>query len=113
MTLNEKTYAIAMTRGDSATLTVRCTADPFAAGDTLTLTVRDDAEGDIYLQKVVTEFDDGDAVFRIDPGDTAGMDFGDYRYDVQLRDSIGNVITILPPRPTSLPKFTLTEEATY
>ena len=113
MTMNEKTYAIAMTRGDSESLSVRCTTDPFTSGDTVTLTVRDDAEGDILLQKAVTAFTDGVAVIAIESADTAGIEFGDYVYDIQYTDASGKVITLIPPKPGNLPKFKLTEEATY
>lgn len=113
MTFNEKTYAIAMTRGDSESLSVQCTTDPFAAGDTVTFTVRDDAEGDILLQKVVTTFNAGVAVIGIAPEDTQNIEFGDYVYDVQAKWSEGTVLTLIPPKPGKLPKFELTEEATY
>jgi len=113
MTIDPNSYAIAMTRGDSESLSVRCPADPFTAGDTITFTVRDGAEGDIFLQKTVTDFDEGVAVISMETEDTEGMDFGTYRYDIQLTDADGKVITLIPPRPGKLPKFTLTEEATY
>jgi len=113
MTINPTTYAIAMTRGDSESLTVQCTTDPYSAGDTITLTVRDEADGNILLQKVVTTFSDGVAVIGIQPEDTEGIEFGNYVYDIQHKDAYGNVLTIIPPKPGNLPKFKLTEEATY
>ena len=113
MTINDNTYAIAMTRGDSESLSVQCTSDPYSTGDVITFTVRDGAEGDILLQKVVDTFTDGVAVIGIEPGDTANIDFGDYVYDIQHTDAYGNVLTIIPPKPGNLPKFKLTEEATY
>lgn len=113
MTINDKTYAIAMTRGDSESLSVQCTSDPYTTGDIITFTVRDGAEGDILLQKVVDTFPDNVAVIAIESGDTAGIEFGDYVYDIQHTDSAGKVLTIIPPKPGNLPKFKLTEEATY
>ena len=113
MTINEKNYAIAMTRGDSESLTVQCIADPYTDGDIITLTVRDGADGDIVLQKVVDAFPDGVAVIDIQPGDTVGIEFGDYVYDIQWTNSAGNVLTLIPPKPGRLPAFKITEEATY
>ena len=113
MTFNEKNYSIAMTRGDSESLSVQCTTDPFDAGDTVTFTVREDAEGDILLQKVVTDFVGGVAVIGISPEDTQNIEFGDYVYDVQAKWAEGTVLTLIPPKPGRLPNFTLTEEATY
>lgn len=114
MKMNEKTYAITMRRGDSESLSVQCTSDPYTAGDTITFTVREDAEGDILLQKVVDTFQSGVAVIAIESGDTTGIEFGDYVYDIQQTDQYGKVLTIVPPDPGSaLPKFKLTEEATY
>lgn len=113
MTINDKTYAIAMTRGDSESISVQCTSDPFSAGDVVTLTVRDDAEGEVLLQKAVDVFDDGVAVIGIAPADTAGIEFGSYVYDIQSMRADGTVLTLIPPRPGRLPTFELTEEATY
>ena len=114
MTINENNYAIAMTRGDSESLTVRKKDDVWVTGEIITFTVREDAEGDILLQKAVSEFDsDGAAVIPIDPADTEGIDFGSYVYDIQYANDSGTVRTLIPPRPQKLPKFTLTEEATY
>jgi hypothetical protein len=115
---NEKTCAVTMTRGDSESLTVRKrvngAADAFVAGETLTMTVRDGAEGEILFQKAVTEFDEsGAAVIPIETEDTQGLDFGSYVYDIQFTDAAGKVRTLIPPRPGRLPKFTLTQEATY
>ena len=114
MTINENNYAIAMTRGDSESLTVRKKDDTWVTGDVITMTVRTDADGDIAFQKAVSEFDgEGAAVIAIDPTDTEGIDFGSYVYDIQYTDAAGKVRTLIPPRPGKLPKFTLTEEATY
>ena len=118
LTFNENNYAIAMTRGDSESLTVRKKVDggsaPFEVGEVITLTVRDGADGEIVFRKVVTEFDEeGAAVIAIETGDTEGAEFGKYVYDVQYTDAAGKIQTVIPPTPGKLPKFTLTEEATY
>ena len=98
---------LSMVRGDSESITVRC-SDPFAEGDTVFFTVRQCPEDPIALQKTVTDFPEGEAVIGIDPADTAGLDFGDYVYDVQLTRSGGAVTTLIEPD-----RFTLREEVTY
>ena len=98
---------ITMTRGDSESLTVTCSV-PFANGDTVYFTVREDAEGEILLQKIITDFPDGAAVIPIYPEDTEGMDFGDYVYDVQITWADGTVKTVIDPS-----RFRLNEEVTY
>lgn len=98
---------ISMVRGDSESLTVTCST-PFSAGDTVYLTVREDAESDIAMQKIVTEFPDGTAVFIIEPDDTEGLDFGNYVYDIQVTWAGGVVKTLVGPA-----RFRLTEEVTY
>ena len=114
MTINENNYAIAMTRGDSESLTVKKKNDTWVSGEVITFTVRDGADGDILLQKAISEFDEnGWAIIPIDPADTEDIDFGTYAYDIQYSNANGMVRTIIPPRPGRLPKFALTEEATY
>ena len=114
MTINEYNYAIAMTRGDSESLTVKKKDDTWVSGEVITLTVRTDAEGDIVFQKAISEFDEnGYAVIPVDPADTESAEFGTYVYDIQYSNAAGTVRTIIPPKPGKLPKFTLTEEATY
>lgn len=114
MTINANNYAIAMTRGDSESITVKKKNDVWTSGEVITLTVRTDAEGDVAFQKAVSEFDgEGAAVIAIESADTEGLEFGSYVYDIQYADANGKVRTLIPPRPGKLPKFTLTEEATY
>ena len=98
---------MSMVRGDSESITVRCSAG-FSAGDKITFTVREDVESPIALQKEVTEFPTGDAVISIDPSDTSGLDFGDYVYDIQWTTAGGAVTTIVEKS-----RFTLREEVTY
>lgn len=101
---------LSMVRGDSESITVRCSAAPFETGDTVTMTVRPDVDSSIVLQKSVTEFDDdGAAVIAIDPADTEGLDMDtDYVYDIQVVRSDGTVTTIIKPST-----FTVEEEVTY
>ena len=98
---------IKMTRGDSESLTVKCSV-PFAAGDAVTLTLRADTESPIELQKTVTDFPEGQAVIPLGPEDTAGMAFGGYVYDIQLTRADGTVTTLV-----TISRFELLEEVTY
>ncbi len=99
---------ISMTRGDTETLTIRCSV-PFEDGDTVYMTVRESVEAPVAFQKIVREFgDEGEAVIVIDHEDTRDLDFGDYLYDVQVTRDSGTVTTLVKPS-----KFTLTEEITY
>ena len=98
---------IEMTRGDSESVTIRC-SQPFQAGDAVYLTVREDADSDIAMQKIVTSFPNGEAVFGILPGDTEGLDFGNYVYDIQVTRADGTVTTLIVPS-----RFRLNEEVTY
>ena len=106
---------IAMTRGDTERLTIRCrvkddnTPVPFAEGDAVYMTVRESVDSAVEFQKLVTEFGpEGEAEIVIDHEDTEGMAFGDYVYDVQVTRESGVVTTLIKPS-----KFTLTEEVTY
>ena len=110
---NEKTCAIAMTRGDSESLTVRKQGGAWTEEETITFTVREDAEGEIAFQKTAYLDDEGAAIIAIESGDTEGRDFGNYVYDIQYTGPDGKIRTLIPPRPGRLPKFTLTQEATY
>jgi hypothetical protein len=98
---------IAMTRGDSESITISCSI-PFTTGDAVYLTVRDSVEGSIQLQKIITEFESGKAIIRFAPGDTSGLDFGDYVYDIQLV-RFGGIVTT----PIDVSRFRLKEEVTY
>ncbi len=99
---------ISMTRGDSETLTVSLANDAFAPGDEVFFTVRPAVAEPVALQKTVTDFPGGRAVITIEPGDTAGLDFGRYVYDIQLTRASGAVTTLIKPAA-----FVLTEEVTY
>lgn len=100
---------LAMTRGDSESITVICTSDPFESGDMVTMTLRPDVDEAIALQKVVTEFNDGAAVIGIAPADTSNLTMDmDYVYDIQVTRANGTVTTLVKPS-----RFTIEEEVTY
>ena len=108
LTFNEKTCAIAMTRGDSESLTVRKQGGAWTEEETITFTVREDAEGEIAFQKTAYLDDEGAAIIAIESGDTEGRDFGNYVYDIQVTWADGTVKTLVGPA-----RFRLTEEVTY
>lgn len=100
---------ITMTRGDSESITVSVKDRGLIDGDKIELTVRTSPTApNRILHKVVTEFEDGKAIIRLYPEDTARKPFGVYWYDVQLTMADGSVYTIIKPH-----NFTLAEEVTY
>lgn len=102
--------AIKLTRGDSAYIAIGIKSADGAdyqpyADDVLTLTVKktvNDAEP--AFQKTVT----GWAEFKIEPADTANLEFGKYKYDVQLQTATGDIYTIIEPT-----EFEIGKEVTY
>ena len=100
---------LAMTRGDTDSIVVSCPDRLFTEGDELIFTVKKSAlTANILIQKKVTQFDEGKAVFEILPADTQKMYSGAYKYDIQLTTADGTVTTIIKP---SL--FTLEGEVTW
>lgn len=104
---------ISFTRGDSKSIVVKCKENnvdvPFKEGDTIYFTVKES----IYterkiLQKIITEFDEGKAIIKIEPDDTKSLKFKKYVYDIQLTRVNGRVITIIKPSDLSI-----TGEVTY
>lgn len=82
---------------------------PLAAGDKVYLTVkRSSSTIDKVLQKVATEFTNGEALLTIFPNDTKLVEVGKYYYDIQLTKENGDIKTIIPK---SL--FEIGEEITY
>lgn len=108
-----QSFTMSMTRGDTFTFTVRMAksdgaAVPFSSGDTVYFTVRKDANTTtILIQKVITLFNDGAAMFKLNPEDTKPLAFGTYKYDVQLTQADGTVMTII-----KYSDFRVTEEVT-
>lgn len=78
-------------------------------GDTIYFTVKTSAlTTEITLQKIVTEFIDGEAHITIHPEDTKELSMKSYRYDIQLTTKSGTVKTIVP-----VSAFTIEKEVTY
>ncbi len=91
---------IRLTRGDTARLAVEVTneqtGEPYEIkrDDTVTLTVRrSESTTDILMQKVLI----GSGSFHIDPDDTKTINYGKYKYDIQINTASGDVYTVIPP----------------
>lgn len=105
---------ISMIRGDSQSITVSVIDKdgnkvPLTTGDTIYLTVKYNVNTEEkVLQKVITQFEDGNANIEITPDDTKDIPFKTYTYDIQLNRADGTVNTIIPPS-----NFTIGSEVTY
>ena len=99
---------ISMIRGDTETLTVRCSV-PFAEGDTVFLTVKESVDStEAALQELVDSFGpEGEAVITISHEDTEWLELGSYVYDIQVTRADGTVKTLVPRS-----RFTLEEDVT-
>lgn len=98
---------ISVTRGDTLRLHVDLVQDDgteyeLQDGDELTWTVRRSARS----QTVLIQKHGQDVV--VEPSDTAPLDFGRYRYDVQLTTASGDVCTVVKPAD-----FIVAEEVTW
>ena len=92
-----KNGEIELTRGDSATLTVSITdgeGTPYIVRDTDTLTLslkKDVKDPKPCVQKSIN----GNNTIHFEPKDTAGLEFGNYVYDVELLTAEGDVYTVI------------------
>lgn len=88
---------IQLTRGDTARFTVSITNDekqPYTIqeDDVMTFAVKSEyTDTTPAIQKKVT----GGNLFHIEPNDTKGLDFGKYKYDVQLTTADGDNYTVV------------------
>lgn len=103
--------ALSITRGDTMSLDIEITGvngEPYELreGDTLTFTVKKTTKvGDRRLVRKVMTAETG-CKLRLGEEDTS-LDYGDYRYDVELRTADGDVCTVVKPD-----RLTITEEVT-
>lgn len=100
---------ISIVRGDTGVFKIAVTDSEGEAvtledDDVLTFSVRQTPEDEEML---LTKDFDGDTL-RIESADTEGMEFGKYKYDVQLKRANGYVDTIIQPHT-----FKVLEEITY
>lgn len=110
MLIVSKSGEIQLTRGDTAKLTVFPTIgegeekQPYIVqeDDILTFTVKKSYSArDVAIEKKLT----GSTTFHIEPKDTKGLAFGNYKYDVQLTTSTGDNYTFIDKKD-----FIITEE---
>lgn len=88
-------YNFSMIRGDSECLRVSCD-NGFQEGDVVAMQVRENASDDeALLTRIVDTFDDGKALINILPEDTAEVEPGKYKYDIEVRWSTGLRKTII------------------
>jgi hypothetical protein len=110
MLIVSKSGTVSLTRGDTARLKVFPTVgegdekQPYTVqeDDVLTFTVKKKYGDDVPLiEKKLT----GSTTFHIEPKDTKGLEFGKYKYDVQLTLPDGDNYTFIDKK-----EFIITEE---
>lgn len=88
---------IKMTRGDTAHLVIPIILSDgseytMKPGDTLTLSCKKSIQDENYaFQKVI----ESGNTFHIQPDDTKNLEFGAYKYDIQLNTSNGDIYTVI------------------
>ena len=106
MLIVSKYGEISLTRGDTARLTVDITDDEdrvyeVKEDDVVTLTVKKNYEDkEALIEKKVT----GSNSFHIKPEDTKGLEFGKYKYDVQVTTVDGDNYTVIEDRVFNITK---------
>ena len=102
---------IKLTRGDTARLRVYINNDiddteyDILENDELTFTVKKSVSDKTpYITKTII----GSNLFHIKPEDTSNLQFGNYKYDVQLTTESGDVYTVIGPNT-----FEITKEVTW
>lgn len=101
--------SVELTRGDTARLKVTVTNDDdeeyvVQSEDVLTLSIKKKVKDN---EALVTKTIKGSDTFHIEPKDTSELEFGKYKYDVQLTTAVGDVYTVIPPS-----EFKIAEEVT-
>ena len=87
---------ITLVRGDTAVFTLALSDYALKSGDQVKLTVKFSAsDSRPILSKVVTEFEDGKAIFQLGEADTMNLDAGDYLYEIECRLSDGRIDTVI------------------
>ena len=87
---------ISLTRGDSAQIRLLVTSDgvPYNYDkDTIVFSVKKSTTTVEYIFQKTVE----NGVIYIEPEDTNDLQYGSYKYDVQLTTKDGHVCTIIPP----------------
>lgn len=91
---------ITLTRGDTAILKITLTdkeGEVFTPdiNDEIRFAMKKDYSDESVLVRSVAVIDDGDITITIQPEDTKSLDYGSYKYDIQLTTSDGIVDTFI------------------
>lgn len=106
----EDDAAIRLTRGDSAVFKINIfnsdgSVYEIKQNDEVLFTVKRNTRTDEYIIQKKSDLN-GEVFFT--PEDTALLSYGTYKYDIQVRNSLGVVNTIVGPA-----NFVLTDEVTF
>lgn len=104
---------IYMVRGDTRVFTLRLYDQmqkiELSSGDTIYFTVKKSIyTPEITIEKVITTFEDNEAIIEILPEDTKELEYGDYVYDIQWTDVNESITTLVEAS-----KFVIKGEVTY
>lgn len=96
---------IYLTRGDTAPIELKVMDghDVYTDGTAVFTMKRNTCDTEAIISKTFV-----DGKITIEPTDTENLDFGEYRYDVQLTLPNGNVDTVIVPTP-----IVIMEEVTW
>lgn len=105
-------FDITMTRGDAFTTRMPLLLDgeeyELQEGDVVRFAVREPDGAAVLIEKDISD----DYVLELDSEDTKALDFGTYRYDVQITFAeTGKPLTYIPDTPNGKAKLKLTWEA--
>jgi hypothetical protein len=105
----ESNNKMSITRGDDASFDVDLensdgTPYEMETGDILTFTVKTSTT----TPKVLFQKTSDDGSFKIEHDDTASLQYGDYRYDIQFTKNSGDIDTVITPSA-----FVVLEEVTW
>ena len=108
LTIDKETLAIKIIAKDTGDFVLTLDNYILASGDEVVFTVNDGIEKEQHLlQKTITEFNEGCAIFFLTAEDT-DLPIGDYYYDVQVNAAYGRVDTVIGPA-----KFKVVGGVTY
>ena len=90
--------AVSLTRGDTAYISLDLTVNgeeyEYQEGDTVTLSCRKDYDTPEYLFQITVPA--GETIV-IEPEHTKNLEYGRYKYDVQVNTAQGEVFTVVEP----------------
>lgn len=96
---NSVTMDAEMPRGDTGDFQIKPTLNGetfLKEGDTVYFTIKTRKDGNIVLQKAITEFEDGTVTIPIAPEDTRNLDKGNYIYGIDIIRQDGTKDNVTP-----------------